>query len=613
LDKKAARLSALQQQLTNLEKRIESLKAVSDRYSWIRLGIFIAGVVFSIAVFYTAGPWLGTLAIILSLVVFNVVAYYHRRIDYSINRHKVWLKLKTIAIARLTLDWEKLPAPAIMPENRTSHPFETDLDITGERSLHRLIDTSVSIEGSQRLRDWLCQTEPDAPAIFRRQKLVQELAPLTLFRNKLLLNATLAAQEGDGKWEGKKLLEWLKRSTPAQFLLPTFWLLSGLALLDLLLFGLSITGLFPNFLWIFTFLLYGALFQLNGRLTAGLLDDAYILRDGLMRLRAVLKYLEVFTYHNQPHLKELCQPFLDRANRPSAQLKRSSRVAYGAIMQKSYVWVVLNALFPLRYYLAYRLNRCKQELSVTLPVWLEVWFELEALNSLASFSYLNPEYIFPEIATTEGQIVFEATQLGHPLIPKEQKVCNDFTLDERGEIVIITGSNMSGKSSFLRTLGTNLCLTYAGGPVNAVSFEAALFRLFTCIRVSDSVTDGLSYFYAEVKRLRALLDELERPDPLPVFFLIDEIFRGTNNRERLIGSRSYLRALAARNGVGVVSTHDLELIRLADELPQVRNYHFREIVQDGVMVFDYKLRPGPSPTTNALKIMQLEGLPVEGD
>ncbi|HEX3641991.1 MAG TPA: hypothetical protein VHV10_11930, partial [Ktedonobacteraceae bacterium] len=176
---------------------------------------------------------------------------------------------------------------------------------------------------------------------------------------------------------------------------------------------------------------------------------------------------------------------------------------------------------------------------------------------------------------------------------------------------IITGSNMAGKSTFLRTLGVNLCLAYAGGPVNASMLQTSLFRLFTCIRVTDSVTDGYSYFYAEVKRLRALLDALAEPDQLPVFFLVDEIFKGTNNRERLIGSRSYVRAIVGRNCVGAISTHDLELVKLADVVPQVKNYHFREEVIDGRLVFDYILRPGPCPTTNALKIMQMEGLPVE--
>jgi DNA mismatch repair ATPase MutS len=208
--------------------------------------------------------------------------------------------------------------------------------------------------------------------------------------------------------------------------------------------------------------------------------------------------------------------------------------------------------------------------------------------------------------------LFCANGLGHPLIRDEKKVINNFKIDELGEVFILTGSNMAGKSTFLRTIGVNLCLAYAGGPVNATYMQTSLFRLFTCIRVTDSVTDGYSYFYAEVRRLRALLDALKHPEQLPLFFLIDEIFKGTNNKERLIGSRSFVRALAGQNCVGAISTHDLELVKLEGTLPQVENLHFREEVVDGQLMFDYLLRPGPCPTTNALKIMAMEGLPIEG-
>ena len=181
---------------------------------------------------------------------------------------------------------------------------------------------------------------------------------------------------------------------------------------------------------------------------------------------------------------------------------------------------------------------------------------------------------------------------------------------EHRKIAILTGSNMAGKSTFLRTVGVNLCLAYAGAPVNADSLQVSLFRVFTCIKVSDSVQDGLSYFYAEVKRLSALLSATEAND-LPMLFLIDEIFRGTNSRERHIGSRAYIRELSNRRTVGLVATHDLELVKLADEIPGVGNFHFREELSNGRMVFDYQLRPGPCPTTNALQIMRLEGLPVD--
>jgi DNA mismatch repair ATPase MutS len=273
------------------------------------------------------------------------------------------------------------------------------------------------------------------------------------------------------------------------------------------------------------------------------------------------------------------------------------------------LWLLVHLLAPWDFFFSHRLDLVKKEIAHLLPRWLDAWHELEALNSLANFAYLNPHYAFPELSPEEGQ--YTARSLGHPLLKPEVKVCNDFELDQQQRILILTGSNMAGKSTFLRTVGVNLCLAYAGAPVNADRLRVSLFRLFTCIKVSDSVQDGLSYFYAEVKRLQALLAAVRKDDELPVLFLIDEIFRGTNSRERLIGSRSYIRAMSQSRATGLVATHDLELIKLADEIKGVANLHFREDVSNGRMIFDYRLRPGPCPTTNALTIMRLEGLPVD--
>jgi DNA mismatch repair ATPase MutS len=169
---------------------------------------------------------------------------------------------------------------------------------------------------------------------------------------------------------------------------------------------------------------------------------------------------------------------------------------------------------------------------------------------------------------------------------------------------------MSGKSTFLRTIGINLCLAQAGGPVCARSFEWTWSRLACCIRVDDSLDAGLSFFYAEVKRLKAILETTQDSTAPPTLFLIDEIFKGTNNRERLIGSQAYITALSQGNGFGLVSTHDLELADLEPAVPRLVNAHFQETVSNGALEFDYQLRPGPCPTTNALRIMELEGLPI---
>lgn len=631
MNKKMERLAALERMSERLQARIARLNYWSDRYSWWRLTIFLGGLAISILAFVFVrwlGPWVGLALGILTIIAFFVVAHYHRKVDRSIVRHKIWLQMQTTQIARIQLDWNAIP-PEQIQEHSPDHPFEIDLDIVGDRSLHRLLSTAISDEGSRRLANWLLNTRPDRAAIANRQALVQELAPMTIFRDKLLFQSLLSVRYAREHLQGERLINWLKAPSEANPRNSTLYVGIGFTILIALLFMLYLFMALPPIFPIVALLLSMSWFFARRKERGDLFEDAYYMRDAFAQLRGTFEYLETYRYGRHQHLKKLCEPFLrDPGNGPSMLLKSLSRIAGMATLEKNQVlWIIVNAVVPWDAYVARQLQHYKARLARWLPEWLDIWFELEALCSLANFAYLNPEYALPKVVENEenntqvgghsghsghsGHIVFQAQGLGHPLIEEKQKVVNNFSMHNLGEIVLITGSNMSGKSTFLRTLGINLCLAYAGGPVNAQAFSASLFRIFTTIKVSDSVTEGYSYFYAEVRRLKALLNELQRPNPYPLFFLIDEIFKGTNNRERLIGSRAYIRALVGKNCAGAISTHDLELVRLADELPGIINAHFREEVVNGEMVFEYKLRPGPSPTTNALKIMQLEGLPIE--
>jgi DNA mismatch repair ATPase MutS len=360
-------------------------------------------------------------------------------------------------------------------------------------------------------------------------------------------------------------------------------------------------------------LLYAILYFTQRNQISSLFDEALSLENVLDKFSFVFRYLETRRPKNKPHLRKLCEPFLDPQNRPSRHLRHIARISQAAQLQRNpFLWLIVNAVFPWDLYFVFRLHQHRAKIAKLLPRWLDVWFELEALLSLANFAHLHPDYTFPKIVSPEREssVLLEARSLGHPLISPREKVCNDFKLTAPGEIAIVTGSNMSGKSTFLRTIGINLRLAQAGGPVNAREFTTTPFRVFACIKVSDSLADGISYFYAEVKRLKTLLLELQKPHPAPLFFLIDEIFKGTNHRERLLGSSAYIRALTREKGLGLIATHDLELVKLENEFSQIKNYHFREEIFDGRMLFDYKLHPGPCPTTNALKIMEMEGLPV---
>ncbi len=611
VESKQDRLDALQRQVSRVKGRIDSLEQVSNRLSWVRVTIFFVGLALAVLAFFFV-RWWALIIVAVMLIVFNIVAYYQRSVDRSIVRHRVWVQVQAMQAARIELNWERIPrVPTGEPPSE--HPFAIDLDITGEHSLHRLLNVATSQGGSQRLQDWLLNTQPDMETIGRRQALVRELAGMPLFRDRLLVKSLIAARNVAEQWEGRRLLRWLEQEPPSPWLRPLLFVAIGLMIVNIALFLLAFLAGFPQY-WMLS-LLATIVFLFATRKERGdLFEDTNFLRYAFAQLSGVFAYLETFRYGPHKRVRQLCQPFFeDRQSRPSLLLKRISRLSSAATLERNgLLWLIVNALLPWDFFIADRLAQYKKRLAKRLPLWLDTWFELEALNSLANFAYLNPEYSIPEIMpdAESGKIPFKARNMGHPLIPAGKKVVNDFELDSMGEIALITGSNMSGKSTFLRTIGVNLCLTYAGGPVDASSFQTRLFHVFTSMRVNDSVTEGYSYFYAEVRRLKALLSALDEGN-LPLFFLIDEIFRGTNNRERRIGSESYIRALAGRNCLGVISTHDLELVKLAETLPAIQNKHFREDVLDGHMVFDYILRPGPCPTTNALKIMQMEGLPVQ--
>lgn len=613
MNAKQRRLHALQRQIARMERRDAALQRTSSRFAWARLIYFVVGALATVAALVEFGVWAWLAAALLWLALFVVLTSLHGRVNRAIARGAAWRAIKAAHVARMRLDWDGIPpARAVLP--RDDRPLERDLDLVGQHGLHRLLDTAASRDGGDRLRDWLSTATPDPAAIVRRQALVRELVPLAPFRDKLRLSATRPSGEPAWHWEGAALVRWLGALEPPHPLARLAAVLTGLAVVNAALFVLATLGTIPP-VWGLSFGAYAGLYLWNVRRLGDPFEKAYALSDPLNDLRGAFEVVEGFGYVGRPALAALCAPFRRAEMRPSIQLRRLTRVlAAASVRRNPLLWVLISAVMPWDVYVMMALSRRQAALASLMPRWLDTWFELEALSALAAFAYLNPGLTFPSVRSdADAAPLLEARALGHPLIPDATRVTNDFTLGAAGDLALITGSNMSGKSTFLRTIGVNLCLAYAGGPVVAEALQTAPLRLHTCIRITDSVTDGISYFYAEVKCLRALIDALEAEHPYPVFYLIDEIFRGTNNRERLIGSRSFIGALAGKRGAGVISTHDLELVTLAGVLPSLSNYHFTEHIEDGRMRFDYMLRPGPSPSTNALTIMRMEGLPVAAE
>ena len=602
------RRRALAHQIERLDRLIVPWKATSNRASWIRAGVVIVGFPAALAIGLRYAPSAGWGCLAVSVFLFVLAVIYHRRLERWIDTLTIWRDLRADQLARLTLNWEELPH-FTAPELSVKSSLAFDLDLTGPRSLHHLLDTTLSREGSRLLADWLTQTHPDPDQTHARQSLVRELVPLKRFRERFWLTFRLVLQEA---LEGEGLVRWLGVAFPERRLRWALPLATLLVAANLALFGLYTLADWPPY-WLATLLAYAVFYFANQESLATVFGALLRLDAELDRFSAILTYLETYSYAGHEHLAALCAPFRDPAHSPTAHIRRIKLVTTGIGLRTNPVLgLLLNLILPWDVAFAYLAGRFRAPVTQWLPVWVELCYRIDALVALANYADLNPEYSFPEIVP-DARPVLETSGLGHPLIPHEHKVRNDFSIATPGHVAIITGSNMAGKSTFIKTVGINLCLAYAGAPVDATRFRSAAFRLHTCVRISDSLVDGFSYFYAEVRCLKQLLDELQTESRQPLLYLIDEIFRGTNNRERLIGSRAYLQALLGQNGVGLLATHDLELAGLADRNPLAENYHFRDRVADGQLVFDYRIHRGPCPTTNALQIMRMQGLPVETD
>jgi hypothetical protein len=613
----------LQRHIQRLDRKQARCETISRRYAWVRLAVFLLGAAatWAMAVFF--GATAGWLTVFFAAILFAGIELQHRRVDGWAASFRIWQAIYREQLARLELDWEHIPRQSALDELPISE-LALDLDLTGPRSLHALLDNTISRQGSRLLAGWLTAGAPDLEQIAARQAVVRELSGLRRFRNRLALLFRRLSWE---PLDSDKLLGWLQSPYPEKRLRRVLVIATILVVINISLFILNMTGVLPPF-WVLSSLLYAAVYFTSQSLVGEFLSAVIRLDVELSRFLPLLRYLEGFQYGDRPALRRQCAAFIAGAERPSARMRRLRLVTgLAGLRMNPFLGLLLNVLTPWDFWVAWLAKRQRTRMAGLLPAWLASFHELEALIALGEYAALHPTYTFPVITPLPEQAqgssgqptslapsgpVFAVRSMGHPLLPPDRKVCNDLQIQALGELLIITGSNMAGKSTFIRTVGVNLCLAYAGAPVDAAELQTAPFRLYTCIRISDSLGDGFSYFYAEVKRLKGLLEAIQ-PDPsgLPLLYLVDEIFRGTNNRERLIGSRAYVKALIGAAGVGLIATHDLDLASLAENHPQVHNVHFRDEVAGGKLTFDYLLRPGPSPTTNALKIMQIEGLPVD--
>ncbi len=578
-----------------------------------RLAIFVTGALCTVLSYKLGWYHVGNASLVLFVVVFAAVARYHNRLEDRLHRLRLWHEIKRTHLARVTLNWDEIPAKPAPPASQ--HPYAVDLDLIGPHSLQHLLDTTVSSNGRERLSAWLLSQPFDPAGWNNRRALVRELVSLPLFRDRLVLEAKLVGD--DEEINGRRLHAALHSPVHYPGLASLLSIQTGLMATTLLLASGSAMNWLPNY-WMLSFGAYALVHMLFAGCGEEVFEKAVGIHFQLEKLGKVFACLERRASRAAPALGRLCAPLVRGDLRPSDAIRRAATIMHKlSVRANPLIHLAVNAVGPWDLFYTRKLQRLQRLMLSRLPLWFETLAEVEAASALATFAYLHPEYQWPvlESPTEAGEhngypAILSARRLGHPLIRPGQRIANDLDLRGAGRIVLITGSNMSGKSTFLRTVGLNVCLAQAGAPVCADRFEWSWVRLACCIRVDDSLEAGLSFFYAEVKRLKTILDAARDRSAPPVLFVIDEIFKGTNNRERLIGSRAYIAALAQGNGFGLVTTHDLELTDLDKTIPTLTNAHFQETVAAGALQFDYRLHEGPCPTTNALRIMALEGLPV---
>jgi hypothetical protein len=481
----------------------------------------------------------------------------------------------------------------------------------GHGSLFELLSDARTKPGEDTLAGWLSHPSGRAE-IERRQEAIRELRPRLDLREDL----AVVGQEIGAAFDPAPLRAWTAEPALLEGLVvpvvaalfassnvTTLWLWLGerLANPDPSLSWLVGSGPF----WVSA--LAASLFALvfRGRVARVHAAADQPERD-LLLLSQLLSRLERESF-TSPLLAEARRELATGGRPPSRRIRSLARLVEINESRRNMIFAPLSALLLLGTQLAFAMERWRRVSGEPIHRWIDTVGRIEALSSLARFSYEHPEDPFPEIV--EHGPTFEGDGLAHPLIPESRAVRNDVTLGGDARLLLVSGSNMSGKSTLLRTVGINVALALAGATVRAVRLRVSPLSVGACMRVQDSLQEGLSHFYAEIRRLRQIvtLGSEERP----LLFMLDEILHGTNSHDRRIGAEALIRGLVDRGAIGLVTTHDLALARIADDLaPRALNVHFEDHLEDDRIVFDYRLRSGVVQKSNALSLMRAVGLDV---
>ena len=585
------RLSLTKGQLQQVKKQI-------FRISMLRLALFIAGI--AGLYFFFNQTTLLIICICLTFLPLFILVKIHNRFFIR----KEWLETQARIIQEelqaLSGDYSSFEdgKEYVNPE----HPYSFDLDIFGRRSLFQSINRTCTFFGKARLAKWLQNHLHEKTSIEKRQEMVREISEHTLFREQFRVAGLVHHGQSS---DAEKIQAWSQ--SPAQYL-HAGWVKAfiwGVPVINSLLLITSLAG-WTSFSWL------GLSFGIFLVLSFGIIKRAtYIQETYGKQLKSLNGYARLIALTKAEDWKsagmlELMERFNLNGQSPVQALQQLSKELDRLDLRNNqFLYVLLEGSIFFQLQEIVRIERWKVRYGQHISEWLETVGELDALCSLGTFAYNHPQYTYPEL--TEKPFCFLATQMGHPLMPASQCVKNDATIPSRPFFLIITGANMAGKSTYLRTIGVNYLLACIGAPVCCERLKLYPNQLITSLRTSDSLSDNESYFFAELKRLKRIIDLLNQGQQL--FIILDEILKGTNSMDKQKGSFDLIRQFMQLKANGIIATHDLLLGSLIKQFPEeIRNYCFEADIKENELTFSYKLREGVAQNMNACFLMKKMGI-----
>ena len=593
-------MKELQLLLSKKKETLQKLRKKLTALGWIRVIIFLAITYFLLQYFiFESGLKIHLYLAIFSTVIFFILGYFLLNVKQELQFYKNYLHIGNEIITKTEfetgLDFE---------ENIDQHPFAKDLDILGKNSLFSYVNYGETILGKNKLKDFLLDLSIEKKEIILRQKSVAELSEKTEWNIHFLTLAKSMEITGEISHPNKSnsVFKNAVLAKIATVVVPILTLVTLVLAIFTSISGALIGLMFIGILIISRIILYVY------RNKMGALGKLISFDSNQYE-----QFLNVFSHiENESFTEELNQSLQNKLRSGKSKSSRKEIEKLARLLRnyesgQSNIGVILNNFFLWNLNFTMKIEQQFNNIDEDLPLWFEAFAEYEALISLGIFKFKNPTYLFPEI--NENGIKLKTKELVHPLLFQTKVVSNDFMIDQQTEISIITGANMTGKSTFLRAVGTNLVLAMAGCPVAAKEFSFIPMKLFTSMRTSDSLSDGTSYFNAEILRLRKLVENLEQGEPQ--FIILDEILKGTNSIDKLTGSELFLEKLMKSNTLFscLIATHDLDLTKIEDKFPlKIKNYCFELQNIDGELETDYKLQNGVTKSMNAIYLMRKFGI-----